>query len=955
MRRAAIVLTFSLFLLLPNSVAAAECQFVLGFATLRDLIGHDIVGECLENEHYNHIGDSVQQTTGGLLVWRKADNWTAFTDGYRTWINGPNGLVQRLNTERFAWEADYAPSGGIATPTPIPTPPPTPTPDASALAERAIQDLPWVKDGLTHFFEQWTFDHLWTVSEHSPKVFWELMQKPWIQSNTIRVNDVWLAPLFENIASIVRRDPVIALNIARMPFMDTLGFGAEYTWKSLNDIHKSDPEGLQRLLAHPMLRDGIYSDHAPLIPLLYLEQRDPDSAAAIRSMPWRSEELWAVEELRRLAVASQPAFWAWMELFAEEPLDRAILEGAVTIVRIDKDLGEKILNMPFLKTKEHGSDSKIMRQLSGLAWRDPAFFRQVLSHPKLQGGITDDHRSTLDLVILASKHPDAAAAIEALPWVRDGVSRRSPGPLGSYDSHPIELEEDVVHELVRIGTESQVIISVILSKAWIQDGIDIGENRVVSTIREISASDEDAARHLLAMPFLESIEGHEHQILEPLRELLSESEGLHRALSHPRLAGGISDDQSATVALLVLERQEPELAESLWALPWIRNGIAASETTAVFELLELARESRSLFQVLAAKRWLQDDFTAEERTAARDLNDVFARIPERQDQSLALRIAAMPFLNTFEPLDAGAVKSLRILHGLEDGSRLEEVLSHPTLRNGIRDEQTTLVAALGVATRLSPELLYTVLDPRRAIVEKRTLIFPGSSDVTLGVVTTSRRASKNMDWLEFAVRTQVDFMGVPFPWSYVSLWVDDKAAEGAPGGAHETGHLHSGYYKAPGIVAHEVAHLYWRFGTNWITEGGAQLMDTVSENKRIGSRIHAIYSGKCKEAKTIAQLETIRYERSLRGEHGCIANCDHALGAGIFVSLYRALGEDRFREGFRRLYLMLRDEEHNDVCLGLERNICYVRFAFVTDAQPQAARIALPVINRWYYGSERGL
>ena len=89
---------------------------MLGFKTLQGLIGHETVGGCLENEHYNATGDSVQQTTGGLLVWRKADNWTAFTDGYRTWINGPNGLEQRLNTERFEWEPDYAPGGGIAGP-----------------------------------------------------------------------------------------------------------------------------------------------------------------------------------------------------------------------------------------------------------------------------------------------------------------------------------------------------------------------------------------------------------------------------------------------------------------------------------------------------------------------------------------------------------------------------------------------------------------------------------------------------------------------------------------------------------------------------------------------------------------------------------------------------------------------------------------------------------------------
>lgn len=108
--------------------AAEDCRFVLGFKTLRDLIGHEVVGRCLENEHYNEIGDSLQQTTGGQLVWRKADNLTAFTDGYRTWINGPQGLQQRLNTQRFEWESDYAPGGGIATPTPTPTPTAPPTP-----------------------------------------------------------------------------------------------------------------------------------------------------------------------------------------------------------------------------------------------------------------------------------------------------------------------------------------------------------------------------------------------------------------------------------------------------------------------------------------------------------------------------------------------------------------------------------------------------------------------------------------------------------------------------------------------------------------------------------------------------------------------------------------------------------------------------------------------------------
>ncbi len=88
----------------PAPTPAAPPAFKLGFATLASMIPN-IVGQPLENEHFNPAnGDSLQRTTTGLMVWRKADNWTAFTNGYMTWINGPYGLQSRLNTARFPWE-----------------------------------------------------------------------------------------------------------------------------------------------------------------------------------------------------------------------------------------------------------------------------------------------------------------------------------------------------------------------------------------------------------------------------------------------------------------------------------------------------------------------------------------------------------------------------------------------------------------------------------------------------------------------------------------------------------------------------------------------------------------------------------------------------------------------------------------------------------------------------------
>ena len=86
-----------------------KCEIVLGFATLKALVddaeGPNKVGICVENEQFHaDTGRSLQKTTGGLLIWRKADNWTAFTDGNRTWVKGPFGLQSRLVTDLFYWE-----------------------------------------------------------------------------------------------------------------------------------------------------------------------------------------------------------------------------------------------------------------------------------------------------------------------------------------------------------------------------------------------------------------------------------------------------------------------------------------------------------------------------------------------------------------------------------------------------------------------------------------------------------------------------------------------------------------------------------------------------------------------------------------------------------------------------------------------------------------------------------
>jgi hypothetical protein len=90
-----------------SPAAASGCTYQFGFATLFDAVP-DTIGACTSDLQYTANGDATQYSEHGMLKWRKADNWTSFTDGYRTWVLTSQGVQTRLNSERFGWEMGLA-------------------------------------------------------------------------------------------------------------------------------------------------------------------------------------------------------------------------------------------------------------------------------------------------------------------------------------------------------------------------------------------------------------------------------------------------------------------------------------------------------------------------------------------------------------------------------------------------------------------------------------------------------------------------------------------------------------------------------------------------------------------------------------------------------------------------------------------------------------------------------
>ena len=106
-------------LLLPAAPAFAQtapppCQFDVGFANLASLIPAQ-VGQCLApGRASDDQGDTMQETTTGLMTWSKATNVTEFTNGTDTWVQSGYGLILRDATTSYPWEGATSLVAGIA-------------------------------------------------------------------------------------------------------------------------------------------------------------------------------------------------------------------------------------------------------------------------------------------------------------------------------------------------------------------------------------------------------------------------------------------------------------------------------------------------------------------------------------------------------------------------------------------------------------------------------------------------------------------------------------------------------------------------------------------------------------------------------------------------------------------------------------------------------------------------
>ena len=435
----------------------------------------------------------------------------------------------------------------------------------------------------------------------------------------------------------------------------------------------------------------------------------------------------------------------------------------------------------------------------------------------------------------------------------------------------------------------------------------------------------------------------------------------------PWIGDGVdATERYVAESLIAAARWYPDVFSALMNKSWVGDGVTDNEAIAIVWIRWTAQSIPQLAGGMLQKPWIQDAVSADEARVIRNLywiSQIFeyellrqglsaaaADMLEPRLSAAAVRILAMPFLDEVSGADAAAVVSMR-RYSEESNPGFLEVLAHPRLSDGITDDEAKIVAVLGGTYQYNPSLVSVLLDPTRTTIEERAIRLPLSGAVNLAIVRTGPGAQRTMHLLEHSVREVEGFVEAPLPTSHVSLLVENATVGISFAGTHFGSHMailpefdvddESFEAKEAGaLIAHEAAHYYWTGNERWINEGGADLVSFISENARVGRPVELTDKRPCAYARSLVELERLDPDREA-DEFICF----YSLGQRLLLDLYRNLGDAAFRQGFRRLYQASLALDADLFRPGADIN--YVREAFQANTTGAGA-----IIARWYDGTE---
>ena len=400
-----------------------------------------------------------------------------------------------------------------------------------------------------------------------------------------------------------------ALRIIDMPSLSRTDQQGYYALEKLAALAESDPQRLEELMAKfgVTYSDGTLFSVAALI--FDLRLRDREASAALEGLPWvrhgigeymtgnvtldtapLQQDAADVIQLMRLMEHDPPAgrelfltlaSRGWMEngLMSHE---RAVLVDLMSRSSTVRERAKRVVagqfldeidKLPWVQPGNKLYDTSHAGQLLRLGeLEDDRVFRAVMNRPWVQDGLSEVEEDLIQYIlstfggtsrdfslwafkyvkdvdlsmrILAlhmERHdPVAKKAFESLPWIQDAIDPSNPY-FGVVDLLVGAWIEWSVPDSNAEDQSGNPFLD-LMSKSWVHDGLEWYERDTLHYLRVLPT---DLALRLLPMPFLDSVEPEERELVILLYELNDEHPGaLGSLLALPEYAGGLTNDNLA--------------------------------------------------------------------------------------------------------------------------------------------------------------------------------------------------------------------------------------------------------------------------------------------------------------------------------------------------------------------------------------------------------------------------
>ena len=271
---------------------------------------------------------------------------------------------------------------------------------------------------------------------------------------------------------------------------------------------------------------------------------------------------------------------------------------------------------------------------------------------------------------------ESLAAIEALRWVDDDLT--------SY-------ERMLKSALTQLARRSEDVFEKVIRKTWTVESDDDphrSEWLVLKYLDDIARGDEAIAADLLEMPFMDSVQYADVVALETFGVLAQlDPSGLEELVQLDDIADRLTDDETASVALLYLGLRASEAMRAIRSLPWTGNsgrGLFAGDDlltpSAIRHLQKLALDAAAAFWALLEAPWVEGSDGVVSSLHVQMIDHIATIGSIDPDASLAL--LGLPVLESFEESDLAAVGLIRKLF-YEDHGGASRLLSDPALLSGL--------------------------------------------------------------------------------------------------------------------------------------------------------------------------------------------------------------------------------------------------------------------------------